>query len=271
VDLPWFLACQGRLGEPRARAKQSVQDPDLETEIILYGNEEAIHHLRIMIHTEDDTVAQACTNKNIHQWISALEISSALATSVFTTAAKLQKNSAAFMVFLGQGDVDSLSIQLNLQYAPAARADFDSAARLMAAWKPNFKIHLHYLSRFLNDNLPPEVRWLNGYRALEWHFKRGKTGLANDAAYRTFLDLYGAMLDTHLRVSQTRYGLLEEIRALIAHALLSKSTDQNDDSTVTDPVLKTFSALESLVMQLMNDGVADGIVFHPKPTPTHLE
>src|SRR2546426_10147071 len=103
-----------------------------------------------------------------------LEVSSALATPTFTTAATLQKDSAAFMVFLGQGDAHADSIQLDPQYAPPTKADFASAAKMMISWKPDFKIHLHYLSRFLNHNLPPEVRWLNGYRVLEWHFRRGK-------------------------------------------------------------------------------------------------
>lgn len=54
VDLPWFVASRGKIGNPRARALQDVYDPDLKTEFLLYGDDEAIRHLRVMIHTEDD-------------------------------------------------------------------------------------------------------------------------------------------------------------------------------------------------------------------------
>lgn len=46
--------------------------------------------------------------------------SSALATPAFTTAAMLQENSAAFMVFLCQGDehVDSMQLSWSMRYLP---------------------------------------------------------------------------------------------------------------------------------------------------------
>ena len=91
LDLPWFVASRGKIGEPRAGALQNVYDPDLETEILLYGDDEAIRHLRVMMHTDDDSTANACVDRNIQQWVTALEISSALATPAFTTAAKLKK------------------------------------------------------------------------------------------------------------------------------------------------------------------------------------
>ncbi len=268
ADLSWFLASRGKLGVPRARATQDVFDPDLKIELLLYGDDEAIRHLRVMIHTEDDPTAQACLDRNIQQWINALGVASALATPTFTTAATLQKNSASFVVILGNGDEHAESVQLNLQYEPPPKANFSAAAQLMISWKPDFKIHLHYLSRFLNHNLPPEVRWLNGYRLLEWHFCRGKVGLASDKAYRAFLDRYGAAFDPHLGVRQTRHGLVEETRALVAHALLSKTADPKREGATTDLVLRTFAALESLVTQVMNEGAAEGCAFHPNPHAT---
>jgi hypothetical protein len=257
----------GKIGAPRARALQEVYEPNLKTEILLYGDDEAIRHLRVMIHTDDDPTARACVNRNIHQWINALEVSSALATPTFTTAAPLQKNSAAFMVFVGGGDENTDAIQLDLQYAPAAKADFASAVQLMISWKPDFRIHLFYLSRFLNHKLLPEVRWLNGYRLLEWHFRRGKIGLKRDKAYGIFLDQHGAALDAHLSTNQTRAGLMEETRALAAHAILSKSADPRSEGAATNLVLKTFAALESLVIQVLNEGTLEGCSFYPTPPP----
>jgi hypothetical protein len=146
LDLPWFVASKGKIGQSRARALQNVYDPDLKTEILLYGDDEAIRHLRVMMHTEDHATANACVARNIQQWVTALEISSALATPAFTTTAKLQRNSATFMVFVGQGDEQTEAIQLDLKYAPPAKADFAAAAQLMVSWRPNFNGHL-YTSR----------------------------------------------------------------------------------------------------------------------------
>src|SRR3981189_3739771 len=114
LDLPWFAARQGKLGDYAACSSQEAKDPDPKTEFVLYGDGEAIRHLRVMIHTGDHAVADAYANRNIHRWVSAVEVSSALATPKFTTAAQLQKNSAAFMVILAQGQIDTESLKIDL-------------------------------------------------------------------------------------------------------------------------------------------------------------
>ena len=67
--MPWFIASRGKIGESRARALQKVYDPDLKTEILLYGDDEAIRHLRVLMHTDDDATANACVDRNIQQWV----------------------------------------------------------------------------------------------------------------------------------------------------------------------------------------------------------
>jgi hypothetical protein len=62
---------------------------------------------------------------------------------------------------------------------------------------------------FLNHNLPPEMRWHNGYRLLEWRFRRGKADSGRDKTYRAFLDLHGAPFDARLGPKQTRSGLVD--------------------------------------------------------------
>jgi hypothetical protein len=262
LDLQWFIASEGKLGEPKGRTTTPVSDPEaLTVEILLYGDDEAIKHLRLMIHTDEDAKANACVDHNIQNWIASLEVASALATPKIASAARLQKNSASFMVLVGQGDANTPALMLNLEYTPAAKADLSNAAKLMASWKPDFKFHLHYISRFLNHDLLPEVRWLNGYRALEWHFLRGKSGLASHRSYRTFIDTHGAGLDPYLRKDQTRYRLMEEIRALVAHAVVAESADADSERAAGDLVLKTFPTLQTFVMQLMNEGSSSEITF----------
>jgi hypothetical protein len=268
VDLPWFIGREGKLGEPRARASEPLTDQHVRTEVALYGDDEAIRHVRIIIETDDELAAHACVDGNIHRWVNALEISSMLATPTVSTAAALQKNSAAFMVFMGNGRIDADSVSLTLNYAPQAPADFLAAAAIMTSWKADFRVHLFYISRFLNHSLPPEVRWLNGYRALEWHFMRGKVGLAGSDAFRAFLDRYGTALDANLKQNQSRHGLIEEVRAQAAHAILSRSTDPRSDYGSTNLILKSFPALESLVMRLMNEGTNGAVSFMPLAAPS---
>jgi len=135
----------------------------------------------------------------------------------------------------------------------------------MAAWAPEFRVHLFYLSRFLNHALPPEVRWLNGYRALEWHFQRGGTALAKDKSFLAFLDQHGAAFDTLRRPGQDRKGVIEEIRAIAAHALLSQTADPRTNGGSTNLITKSFGALESLIIALMNQGAMGQMKFTPKP------
>jgi hypothetical protein len=262
LDLPWFIAREGRLGEYAARSSQDARDPDPKLEFVLYGDDEAIRHLRVMMHTDDHAVADKCSDRNINRWVSAVEVSSELTTPTFTTAAPLQKNSAAFIVILGQGQIETDACKLDMKYTKPPKADFASAAKIMSAWKPDYGIHLHYFSRFLNSTLLPEARWLNGYRLLEWHFRRGRTGLPSDKPYRDFIDTHGSGFDAHLRQGQTRYRLIEETRALAAHAIVA--ADSDSERRTTDLILRTFSAMEYVVSKLMNDGAGPDVEIFPK-------
>jgi hypothetical protein len=255
LDLAWFADRRGKLGDCRSRASQKVAEPELETEILLYGDDYIIRHLRVLMHTDQKEVADACINRNIQAWVNTLGVASSLATAAFSTVAHPQKNSVSFMVLQGEGDANSESVVLELQQGVLQKADYGSAAKLMVGWKPEFRTHLHFLQRFLNPELPPEVRWLNGYRAIEWHFCEGTTDLERRPAYLSWLETHGAGFDPFLRPGQKRKNLIVEIRGSAAHAVVSG--DQGD------LVVKTFPAMEALIAALMNEGAGDGISFHP--------
>jgi hypothetical protein len=268
LDIPWYVVADGDLGAPKSRALQRVSDPDLQIELLLYGDEEAIRHLRVLLDTEDPQAAQQAVGKNVMEWINSIEIASAIATPTCSTAAKLHPNSASFMVFIGAGDETSPAFKIDLQGGRTVpeKSDFDTAAMLMAAWKPDFRTHLHFLGRFLNRNLTAEMRWLNGYRFIEWHFCRGKGSLPANAEFRQFLADNGQALDQFLRQGQTRHGLLEEMRAMAAHAIQWDTQDPRSDGGRTDPILQTYSALEILVRVIMDQG-AEGVTFRPMQGP----
>ena len=264
VDLPWFVETKGKLGDAKSRARQPIPNTDIENEFLLYGDEHAIRHLRVVLHTEADEPPHDIVNSNVHRWVNLLEVASGFAAPRTATAASLGKNTSAMMVLMRKGDETTNSCQLNPQHTPVSKVDYQAAANLMAGWKPDFRAHLFYLGRFLNHDLPAEVRWLNGYRLLEWHFRRGKAGLAKDKAYLAFLAQHGQAFDALLGPKQDRKGVIEEVRALVAHAILSRTADPRNDSASTNLVIKTFAALECLVTALLNEGAAEGLRFVPK-------
>jgi len=63
---------------------------------------------------------------------------------------------------------------------------------------------------------------------------------------------------------QDRKGVIEEVRALAAHAILSRTADPRNDKAATNLITKTFAALESLVTALLNEGAVEGVNFSPK-------
>jgi hypothetical protein len=63
--------------------------------------------------------------------------------------ASLGKNTSAMIVWLGQGDETTSSCQLDPQYAPVREVNYPAAASLMAAWKPDFRVHLFFSPGFL--------------------------------------------------------------------------------------------------------------------------
>jgi hypothetical protein len=265
IDLPWFAETKGNLGKPKSRATQSIPEYPAENTFLLYGDELVIRHLRILVHTDSRDPPHDIVNANIHRWVNLLEVASGLLASETATTASLGPNNSGMMIFMGEGDEESDSCQMDPQYTPPVPIDYDAAAKMMAAWAPDYRIHLFYLGRFLNHELPAEVRWLNGYRLLEWHFLRGRVGLPKDQKYREFIGRHGSALDGVLGPNQDRKGLIEEVRALAAHAILSRTSDPRLEEGSTNLINRSFQGLESLVMAVINEGTEGRVSFMPKP------
>ena len=202
-----------------------------------------------------------CVDQNIQFWTNSLEVASLIASPALCTVAKLQPNSTRYCVSLGEGDEHSGCVYFKVEGPEPKLTDYEAVATLMTGWRNEFNTHLFFLSRFLNIAFPPETRWLNGYRLLEWHFMRGRTGLASSSAWRCFLEEHGASLDPFLLEQQTRHGLFEETRALVTHAMLQNRPDPDKDGATLDLVTKTFKSLERLVVHVMNEGAKEGILW----------
>jgi len=147
-------------------------------------------------------------------------------------------------------------------------ADYKAIATGLVNWQPKARTYLFYLVRFLNPSLPPDARWLNGYRLIEWHFMQGKDGLAGNSAWRTLLEKHRAKLETHLRSNQTLYRLLEEARALAAHAILDNRSGAERAAKPGDLITWTFSTLEAIIIEIMNGpGLGRGLITLKPGTP----
>jgi hypothetical protein len=264
LDLDWIVAHGGQAVESRAQARREGAD-GTAIDFLLYGEGEALSHLRVLFEAEGAEAAQTTVNANIAFWRDALTVTSVMATSHYSAAATLGANSSLHMVWLGEGGAETPLMKLELQWAKPVVADYQGAAKLMSAWPPEQAHHLHFLAKFLNPNLPADIRWLQGYRFLEWHFERGGANLQRNAAYRAFLDEHGASLDAFKRANQPRYSYIEEIRALMAHALLADRATEAERERTQHAAMNTFAALEGFVLVILNDIAPSDISFHPKP------
>jgi len=161
--------------------------------------------------------------------------------------------SQTFAVVLGQGTEDSPAVLLDVALTEPQIINYDRIAYGMSAWGGALSQHLFYFRRFVDGSLPLDVRWLNGYRLLEWHFVGDKAGLARSLEWRTFVARFADVFESCLRRSQTSVGLLEEARALAAHAGID---DRSESERAKDPrnaMEKTFRTLEQMVMTVLNE------------------
>ncbi len=267
LDIDWYSARAGTTVLPRATSTGTIDGWDRAAQLLLYGDGTGIKHLRVVFLAADDEEMHAITDKNIAFWRDAIAVTSAMATSEFSGIQTLEKNSALHAVFCGRGDGETPFLGLTRHMSVPPAADYEGAVQLMARWNPNFRHHLHFLAKFLNDKLPADIRWLQGYRFLEWHFERGGTKLSKNQNFQDFLAKFGGGLDAHMpkgRSRQTRAGFLEEVRALVAHAVMGDRPNREDQEKIEHAVTNTFSVIERLTIQILNEDGPQGVSFMPK-------
>ncbi|MBD2535855.1 hypothetical protein H6G97_43535 [Nostoc flagelliforme FACHB-838] len=251
-DFGWFIEQEGHFTNPKARLSGRSDSQQIDIVLLIYGDDFNVRHLRVLLHTDDQQVAQACVNANIQAWIWTLETATILTTGVPFSVATLP-NSAKFCTILGQGGEDAVSLKLNLEFCNAVAIDYTKVIMGLANWGPDLRYHLFYFRRFIDESLPLDFRWLNGYKMFEWHFTSNKSDLPNSAAWREFLERFRADLSPYLKNNQKLHGLIEQTRALVAHASLD---DRSPDERAQEPhnlLQITFPTLEKMVMTLLNE------------------
>jgi hypothetical protein len=252
-DLDWVRERHGNLGPSRFALKGvRSQSLGIAIEMHLYGDDDAIRHMRVAMQTDDQHTAETCVNLNVQTWVTSLEAAVIMHTGRPFTVAHLP-GPLMFPVTLGVGDENSPAVFMTLETQTAPALDYRTLALGIVAWGVEVQHHLFYFRRLIDERFPLDVRWLNGYRLLEWHFCGGESTLPRSPQWRTFLTRFDDAFAPHLRPKQTTVGLLEEARALAAHAGIDERSVEEREREPRNILEKTFSGLECMVMTVLNE------------------
>jgi hypothetical protein len=252
-DLAWVSERNGVLGPKRVGLRGAESDAlGIAIEFHFFGDERNVRHVRALMHTDDQRSAETCLNLNVQSWVAALEVTVMIETQGPFQVAHLP-GSQLFAVVLGQGAEDTPAAILDAISPEPSGLRYERIAFGMATWCRDVSHHLFYFRRLVDGSLPLDVRWLNGYRLLEWHFVGDRAGLAKSQEWRAFVARFNDILAPCLRPNQTPIGVLEEARALAAHAGMDDRSDAERARDPRNPMEKTFRVLEQMVMTALNE------------------
>jgi hypothetical protein len=252
-DLDWVRERRGNLGPKRIALKgMRSESLGIAIEMHLYGDDDCLRHVRMLMDTDDQQTAEMCVDLNIQTWVASVEAAVIMLTGRSFTVAHLPR-SLMFAVTLGAGDENSPAVFFEITPQEHKAIDYRTLALGIAAWDADVQHHLFYFRRHVDWDYPIDVRWLNGYRLLEWHFCAGKSKLSKSPHWRQFLARFDDGLTPLLRPGQTAAGLMEEARALAAHAGIDERSAEERKRDPRNVIEKTFPVLERMVMTLLNE------------------
>ena len=267
-DFDWVFATNGVLGEARSSLQGGKSASlGIEVEFQFFGDDQRLRHVRILMHTDDREVAQECLNLNIQAWTASLESAVMLETGQSFHLESIG-GPHTVMVALGAGDDNSPAVIVRRTEMGSVQIDYRRLA-LTATWPGALQQHLFYFRRLVDQTLPLDVRWLNGYLLLEWQFLFGKQkrDLPKDSDWRKFVAEFEHNLEPAQRNTKSLWRYLEEARALAAHAGLDNRSEQQRLADPRNAMEKTIHILETMVMEVLNQQFsANGspIQLHPK-------
>lgn len=155
-------------------------------------------------------------------------------------------------VALMEGDENSRAALIKASTAQE-HLDYRRVAIGLAAWGDELMQYLFYFRRLIDISQPLDVRWLNGYRLLEWHFVAARTKLARCKQWQEFMSRFEDVLRPFARAGQTLWGMFEETRALAAHAGIDERSDKERAADPRNLLEKTFRVLEDMVITAINE------------------
>ena len=272
-DFVWIAQRNGILGEPLGRLEGAHSKAlGISVGINLYGDSSTVRHARVLMGTEEHQIADTCQNMNVQHWVAAIEVAVTLESQRAFHVMRVP-DTLMFVTALAQGASDSPATVLKFDAPAPPRLDFTAMIHLVGAWPAELGQHLFYFRRLVDLSLPLDVRWLNGYRLLEWHFVSDQTNLSYSLAWRALLARFDADLEPIRRKGQTNWGLMEQARALAAHAGMDKRSDEERAVKPHTELEATFLTLQHLVMTVLNEHPArqhSKVRFMPPPANTPI-
>ncbi|MFA5946367.1 MAG: hypothetical protein WC802_05715 [Patescibacteria group bacterium] len=265
-DYDWLDSNNGKLGEPSVRLSAMSGIINSKVEILFFSDERGLRHVRFIIHTDDQKLAQQCVDANIMLWIDSIEAGVILHTQTTFSIPRINGSlGIAFGLceYLGGGH---FAVVLRMR-KPAMSFDPRILAASLKLWSPETRHHLFYYRRLIDPGILLDQRWLYGYKLFEWHFvkkdlnpqKRAKSGghdLPKNESWRMLLEGYRDKLGPYLNTSQPErnqlYGLIERVREMTAHAHVDERSIEDLRKQPQNLINLTFPILQEMAMDLMN-------------------
>ncbi|MEP6935397.1 MAG: hypothetical protein ABI988_15905 [Nitrospirota bacterium] len=252
-DVAWVRERNGVLGPARFSLRGAKsQSLGIEIDLQLFGDDLAVRHARTLMHTDEQGVAERCLDLNVQIWVASPEVAVMLTTNRPFQVLRVN-NSQTFAIGLGQGHEQSPALVIDISPSVAQVVQYQQVALGMSAWGGDLSQYLFYFRRLVDGALPLDVRWLNGYRLLEWHFVREDANLGKSQAWRQFVGRFDSDLLPLCRTKQKPVGLLEKARALAAHAGLDNRSDSERAADPRNAMETTLRVLESMVIVVLNE------------------
>jgi hypothetical protein len=219
-----------------------------------YGSDDKIALLRIVMHTDDSQKANHCLNSNIQHWVVSLETSAMLELKrTFAVEGHPANRHTFFVVQAPGGRVDAPACVISKTAPEHGLIDYKKIALGFIAFPRDLNVQAHYFRRFIDPALPLDVRFLNGYKLLEWSFVGDNAGLAKNRDWNKFVSEFDEDFTPLLRPKQKAAGFIEEARAMAAHAGCDERTEEDQIRDPETPMQKAFPILINMVIKYLNN------------------
>lgn len=140
-------------------------------DILLFADENALHHVRFVLYTTDQELAQKCVSANIIAWVNSIEAGVILQTKRSFEVPKVDGASGFITVFAAYNGGEHVTMYFELNHQMPT-FDVKAVGASLAVWNPSLHTHLFYFRRMIDPAIPLESRWHNAYKLFEWHFAK---------------------------------------------------------------------------------------------------
>lgn len=258
-DIPWLKGNTGHLGEPAFTVKANSGLLNGPIDILLFADENTLHHVRFILHSTDQELVQKCVNANIIAWVNSIETGVILQTKRSFEVPKVD-GASGFMTVLAAysgGEHVTMHFELNKQFNPFNAMALGAS---LAVWTPDLHTHLFYFRRMIDPAIPLESRWHNAYKLFEWHFAKRhskrigkKNELAQSDEWKKFINGYEDKLKPYLQQKdQTAFGLIESVRAMVAHAYFDSRSEEERTLRPDNLIRLTYPVMNIMAVDLLN-------------------